>query len=85
MSKASKKRALQIQYIEWEDHVSLADSGWKDRADAHGLSPEICKSVGFLIRETPKHVILVSSMTGSQVDGEICILKNCIVKREKLK
>lgn len=85
MSKPKRKKPEpKIEYIEWEDHVSLAESGWKDKKDAHDLSPEICKTVGFVLRETSKHVILVSSFSGHQVDGEVCILKNCITFRRSL-
>ncbi len=85
MSKPRKPPKLSaVEYIEWEDHVSLAESGWKDKRDAHELSPEICKSVGFVLRETSKHVVLVSSVSGHQIDGEVCILKNCIIARKTM-
>lgn len=74
-----------IEYIEWEDHVSLAESGWKDKSDAHSLKAEVCKSVGFILRENSKEIVLVASIAGHQVDGEVCIIKKTIVKRERLK
>lgn len=85
MPKPRKKSLQQIDYIEWEDHVSLDESGWKDSSDAHGLRAEVCKSVGFILRENTKEIVLVASIAGHQIDGEVCILKSCIVKREKLK
>jgi hypothetical protein len=83
MSKRKHSREV-IEYIEWEDHVSLAESGWKSRDDAHGLTAEVCKSVGFILRENAKEIVLVSSLAGHQVDGEVCIIKKTIVRRERL-
>ena len=79
-----KPKALVAEYIEWSDHVSLAESGWKSKKDAMGLTATICKTVGFVIRETRTEVNLVSSIADDHVDGEVCIIKACIVKREKL-
>lgn len=84
MTKRKSKKPIVAEYIEWGDHVSLAEAGWKDHKDAHELTPAICKSVGFLIRETATDLTIVGSIADEQVDGEILIIKNCIIKRVRI-
>lgn len=84
MARRKQPREI-IEYIEWDDHASLDQTGWKSRKDASALGPEVCKSVGFILRENAKEIVLVASVAGGDVDGEVCILKNCITKRERLK
>lgn len=80
-----RKPPISAEYVEWEDHVSLADSGWKPIKDAEDLTPAICKSVGFVLKETSRHIILISTLDGGDHgDGEVCIIKSTIVKREKI-
>ena len=79
-----KPKALVAEYIEWSDHVSLAESGWKSKKDATDLTATICKSVGFVAKETAKEIVLVSSIADDHVDGEVCIIKACIVTRQKI-
>jgi len=77
-------KAYVADYIEWEDHVSHADSGWKSKKDVSGLDVAVCKTVGFVIKENQKAVTLVGSLAESDVDGEIVIIKSCIKKRERI-
>ena len=74
-----------VEYIEWEDHVSLDESGWKAKKEARNLTAEICKSVGFILKENSKEIVLAASLAGDHVDGEVCIIKANITKRERLK
>lgn len=79
-----KKPQITADYIEWSDHVSLDETGWKSKKDATDLSPTVCKSVGFVVKENSKELVLVSSIADDHVDGEVCIIKSCITRRERI-
>ena len=69
--------------IEWLDHCSL-QGGWKHASDADKLTPATVLTVGWVVKETKKYITVASIWSEDyMVQGEICIMKNCIVKRTK--
>ena len=74
---------LDIVIVKWEDHHST--NGWQDISDI-SEEPLINTSVGFLVKETPNHIILAQSLVG---DGEQCgdiisILKKTITYKKEV-
>lgn len=48
----------------WED-ASVEDVGpWVDQEDCKPLAPKVFHQLGFLLEETPEHVILTHAMEG---------------------
>lgn len=81
-----------LMYIEWQDHSSFNESGWRVASDYDELKAQYVKSVGFVIMEDSDMIILGQSMNQAeheqledQFTGDICILKNCIKKSKELK
>ena len=68
--------------VEWEDHFSI--QGWNNTIDEN---PVIVSSVGFVLKETPKMLVLSQNGTEEKVGvgNNIAIIKKCIVKRKLLK
>ena len=49
------------------------------------LTPSTIESVGWVVKETKQSVTLVAHLTDSDnASGELCILKNVIIKRKNL-
>lgn len=61
--------------IVWEDHSSSSDHGWKSIEEIveHGI-PLVCKSVGWLIKDTKDVKVIVSTM---YVPDERFVTKAC--------
>lgn len=78
-----------LLYIEWLDHCSHDGPHWSSVEDVKNLRPNTCHSVGFLINEGDSFITIASHVGTDDEDdeicGDLCIIKACIVKREKLK
>uniref|UniRef100_A0A6M3L2X1 Uncharacterized protein n=1 Tax=viral metagenome TaxID=1070528 RepID=A0A6M3L2X1_9ZZZZ len=69
--------------VEWEDHYT--QGGWRHIDDIN-TKPALCKSVGLLVKETPKTIVISSSLFGDDIYTEpLVILKSCIKKRKFIK
>lgn len=75
-------------YVEWNDAVT--DSGWANSNEEHSLHR--CKSVGWVIKETRKEIVLAGDTSdpqegqeGVDVNRRIAIPKAWIVIKRKLK
>ena len=82
---------FKIEYIEWMDHCSSSNAGWKLQNDLD-LEPMKIVSVGVVLKETKQYVVIAGTMdidesnsTNHTYTCEMCILKKCIVRRETLK
>lgn len=81
----TKKRRLEA--ICWLDHCTYAQAGWKSEQTLKELEPLAVMSVGWVIRETKKHVVLAATIDSQDTNfmGDQCIIKSTIVKRWRLK
>ena len=80
-----KKPGLRIEMVSWLDHCSTTGGTWQSLETIRGLTPpEVC-SVGWLIKETPRWIIIVPTFHEEEGYGEILILKNDIIRRKRLK
>ncbi len=71
--------------VSWEDHYSVA--GWQKNVSR--TDPVIVTSVGYVMAETPKMLVLAQSWTGEDFDyssgNHKGIIKSCITARKTLK
>ena len=76
----AKKRLYKYPLIEvvWDD--ASTDNGWEAPPDA--LKEELAVTVGFLIRETDKHLLIASSYDDNHTNGRIQIPKGMIMTRK---
>lgn len=80
---AHKKK---FEYITWLDHCALHGGGWKAQDDIETLRPMPMYSVGWVVKETKKHVTLISHGNNEgSAKGDMCIIKKCIIRRVRLK
>ncbi len=73
--------------IEWYDHSSYTDCMWRSVKEIEHLSPRKVLSVGFVIKETPKYLTMVSHIIEDDegMHGEMCILKSTIFARHNIR
>lgn len=81
---------MKLVYVEWLDHVSFTESTWRDEDEYKDLNPATCKSVGWILREDDKMMVLVQNIHQSdefedKYCGEMGILKGCITLMKELK
>lgn len=68
--------------IVWDDACS--EGGWHEVKDIK-LSPEIVTTVGFLIAENTKYLMLGHTFSGNDFNGKFQIPKKVIISRKVLK
>ena len=84
MTEKSKKHFL--EFIKWKDHCSFSDAGWRSEEQLKELQPTTILSVGFVIYETPKYLLLAATASDQgNFCSDLCIIKSTIVKRWRLK
>jgi hypothetical protein len=93
----SKKKGFdgehEMERIEWEDHTSLG--GWRTQEELKKPVVLGCVSVGWVVREDEKVVVLAGTYDTKEADGggidnndvNHChvLLKSIITKRERLR
>jgi len=67
--------------ITWVDSATF--DGWQ--SGPHGARPSVCTTVGFLVKETKKYVIIAGSISPNQMMSPLAIPKAVITKRRRLK
>lgn len=83
---------MKLVYIEWLDHCSFSDGGWSELEEFDDVKPQLIKTVGWVLKEDNKMVIVVSTKHEKEIDGfgdrysgDMCIIKGCIQKMKELK
>lgn len=70
--------------VEWEDS-SLLHDGWEPIEDVLQRREAVrCMSVGFVLADDAKGIVLASSVHGNEVTGVTIIPKRAIVGRKRL-
>lgn len=67
---------LELVKIEWDD-ASALEHGWTDPAD-ETLSAQMVTTVGFMVAEDEKYVVVAHTTDGSYVNGRFQIPKGMI-------
>ena len=62
---------MEIRYVKWLDAVGCAQ-GWNDQLSLKDVEGEI-ESVGFVLDENEKFVLLAGHHGGDQVQGDVAI------------
>lgn len=70
-----------ITVVEWTDSASIRGGHWHSYDDAESLTPDNCKSVGWILRETKEAITIVPHSALHSIGGEMCIPKVAITKR----
>ena len=76
---------MKLAYVEWVDAVSIGTGGWVKLRDVEKLTPDLVRSVGWVVEETQEYLTMISHNGDNEVAGEFCIPKTCIRKRRILK
>lgn len=76
---------MKLVYIEWLDSSGMHEGIWHMLDDIKKCKPIKMRSVGWVLRETKSHVVLVSHLAPSQGRGDMAIPKATITKRKSLK
>lgn len=71
-----------LEYVRWRDHCKSADMSEVAIEDLLDVGFAVWESVGWVIRETPEHLVLAHSIIGSEVIGWLVILKATIEERK---
>lgn len=61
-----KRRAV---YVEWMDHG-------KTDGDPKGMKPMKRRTLGWVVTETPKHIVVTMDLNGKQREYGFCIMKS---------
>lgn len=77
MSKGYKNKLV---CIEWLDHCNYSTSIWRATDEYKELKPLTVQTVGWVVKETKKHIIVVSTLypEGDKAFGDMCIIKSSI-------
>ena len=78
-------KKAKIVYVEWEDSASA--QGWMKAKDAKKYKVAQCMSVGFVLRDTKKKLLLCTSLWPDNSDAcqLMCIPKSSITKIEHIR
>jgi len=62
--------------VKWID--ATTDSGWIDIDTAKNYKPIQCETVGYLLKDDEKYIVVASTVSGDQCNGIISIPKKWI-------
>jgi hypothetical protein len=72
---------FQLVEIRWDD--AAASNSW-ERPEHMALDPQIVITVGFVVKENKKHMVIASTYDETHVNAAIQIPKSMIVSRKLL-
>lgn len=82
MSKSSKEQyKYKVVVIIWDDAES--SDGWEEAPEE--LEPKLATSVGFLVRQTEKYVLIAQSYDNGHTNGRFQIPKGMIKEIKEIK
>jgi hypothetical protein len=70
---------MKLVQVDWLDAVT-DDAGWKKISDVQTQRPPLCKSVGWILKETKGHVTIAATIHGDDCDGDVTIPRGMIRK-----
>lgn len=74
-----------LTLLDWVDSCSAGGGTiWKNRDDVSEMTASECRTVGWIIREDKKQIVVASQVSTSQLGGDMCIPKSAIVRRHTL-
>lgn len=81
---------MKLVYVTWLDHCSFTNSMWRVKEEYDALSPPLCQTVGWVLKEDDDMMVVVQTFQehddfDDQFCGEMCILKTNIKTLKELK
>lgn len=74
---------MKILRVLWRDHFTL--NGWQDTAVIPLIKEgELCETVGYLVKQNRKVLVVVASISEGAIADATVILKSCVEKVEVL-
>lgn len=70
-----------VVYLEWEDSSSHPESGWHDVRGWEKYTPIICRSVGRVVFEDTRQIVITAHWHEEQMQGTMRIPKSAIRRR----
>jgi len=70
-----------IVYIKWDD--ACADNSWADRSNPE-LKEAVVTTLGFLIKENKKYILIASTYDEENMNCSIQIPKHSIISRREI-
>lgn len=74
---------MRLVLIEWLDAVT-DDAGWKKISDVARIRPPVCRSVGWILKETKSHITIAATIHGDDCDGDVTIPRGMVRKVTEL-
>lgn len=74
---------MKLVLVEWLDAVT-DDAGWKKIEDVAKTRPPVCKSVGWILKDTKTHITIAATIHGADCDGDVTIPRGMIRKVTEL-
>jgi hypothetical protein len=79
------KRAWRLE-VTWRDSITLASGEWFPIQEVPGRRKrDRCFSVGFVLADDKRGIVLANSIHGSETCGVISIPRRAIIKRKRLR
>lgn len=79
---------MKAELVTWLDHCEPSNAGnvwWAPEDLLEVTGPAVVKSIGWVIREEPSWLLMVSQITEDQhTDQPLVIVKSCILSRHEL-
>lgn len=85
-AKNQAKWPPRLEIIQWADHCSYSRAGWKDFDDLKELTPAVMHSVGWVVQEDNKKLVIMThtSRENGNGTGEMCIIKSTVQRRWRI-
>ncbi len=77
-----KKKSPDLFIVTWSDISSRAD--WVDEEEVDKAAPEVCLTVGWIIRDSPDQIVIADSVTESGDWGGITVIPKSVIKKKKI-
>jgi len=76
-----------LVYVEWWDHSSFHENRWRDHGDIADLAPLFAKSVGWVLSDNGKQLIIAAHCNDEYelAQGEMAIVKGAIKQVKRIK
>jgi len=77
-----KKKSPDLYVVTWIDIASRAD--WIDEEEVDRAAPELCVTVGWIIRSNDSQIVIADSVTESGDWGGTTVIPVCVIKKKKI-
>lgn len=61
---------MKLVLVKWYDAVSHEKSGWKPQEEVANTKPPLIRTVGWILKQDKKKIVLVSTIGDDDCDGD---------------